>query len=560
MAYFEEQRLWLLARQGFTPFNVDAGIYCGGYQGPVYPNPTTLVFPGIGFDPLQYREAIATEYSGTPYVGLGIGNPGIDYRNPGHLLGIIDTFGRMSYGINVLLKTRTDENASNIPPILDFSVPMLTYDLASAPIPLAAMYPLFSEPPSQYVDGMNINTNIGRVTSIFYQTSFNPVDKAAFGLLFANKSTFSYVGLPQYFRNLISSLYEKAMPLKDKITINFYEVKNAQNFHVFFSDTSADGVLRETGSTIQENGEFVHKCEVISPTEALKMLTNENNYHDGPLPNQNDFRSMTELNSVINLIPIQTTAIRYSLKYVKAYEYSEGGGPIEWIVDPAYISPQGYEVYSSMISDVLLNIFAKQPTTIRINGTAIINPPIARITLDDLVYVVTGRERLFGGLGGFGEIVDFATNPEEDGRSWGFIKTSVTNKFGWDKVWFGLSEFNDQSTLESLPFIAGETEIPGIPGPDPDLLNNTTFIIDKTIDLRIGYNSIRIRVDLLNRFHIGNYGPPEPDSWVPEEEGNPGVLFAEWSSTNPRIVRPTIQLSYTVDGDQFSPISHEMEI
>jgi hypothetical protein len=555
MAYFEEQRLWLLARQGFTPFRVDAGIYCGGYQGPVYPNPTTLTFPAIGFDPLQYRQAIATEYSGTPYTGLGVGNPGIDYRNPGHLLGIIDTFGRMSYGINVLLKTRTDENAGNIPPIIDFSVPMLTYDLDSAPITLSSMYPLFSEIPSQYVDQMGINTSIGRVTSVFYQTSFNPADKTAFDALFTNKSTFSYVNLPQYFRDLIASLYDRASPLSGKTTVNFSEVKNAKNFSPWMEDTSVDGELRVTGSQILETGEFVHKCEVISPTQALKMLTNEVNYHDGPLPNQNDFRSITELNSVINLIPVQTTAVQYVLKTTNAYQ-SNG----DFIVDENYESPQTFGVYSVMVSDILLNIFNKQRSIVRVNGQLIIDFPITRINAEDNVYNIAGKRRLFGGLGGFGPIVDIDINPEENYSALAWIQTSITNNYGWDKSWFGLSSF-DNSDFITLPFSLGETEVPKLYEPGTEITPNQTYTINETFFLGTGYNSVRMRIQARNTQVLGtDPGPVHEDLWIDEDSGNPGVIENHWVSTSPRFRKPNIRLSYGVTSDNFSSISHEMEI
>ena len=89
-----DNNMMSLALQGYNPFQPDMGILCGGYQGPLYPQPTTLSYPG--FDPYLYTDPIASTYTmDKGYTGLNIGDPGIDYKNPGHILGLLDTFSRM---------------------------------------------------------------------------------------------------------------------------------------------------------------------------------------------------------------------------------------------------------------------------------------------------------------------------------------------------------------------------------------------------------------------------------------------------------------------------------
>src|SRR3990172_11908730 len=74
---------------GYNPFMPNAGIFAGGYQGPLYPSPTTLILPSQGFDPYQFANLMMSQYqmksTGDIYEGLGKGNPGNNYLNFGHL-------------------------------------------------------------------------------------------------------------------------------------------------------------------------------------------------------------------------------------------------------------------------------------------------------------------------------------------------------------------------------------------------------------------------------------------------------------------------------------------
>ena len=223
-----DNKVMSLALHGYNPFQPECGIFCGGYQGLLYPNPTTLSYPG--FDSYQYLESIASEYTpDTQYTGLGVGNPGIDYKNPGHILGLVDTFGRMSYGIGMLLAIHGG-GGDSFGPVTTISIPMVSLT-ENTIFGIGDIYPAISEIPSDWMDSFEILSN-GRVvpdprpfTSFSagggHSPIFNPLDAETFNSLFANKTILSYYGMPQYLRAVIETLSSAAAQLVDKTELEF---------------------------------------------------------------------------------------------------------------------------------------------------------------------------------------------------------------------------------------------------------------------------------------------------------------------------------------------------
>ncbi len=213
-----DNKLVSLALHGYGPFQPEVGIFCGAYQGIMYPNPTTLSYPG--FDPYLFLEPTPVEFNpNRTYTGLGIGNPGIDYKNPGHILGLLDTFGRMSYGIGVLQAIANGEDGSTlIGPSVDLSLPLvLNSDFSDASIGLGNIYPSITEAPSAYINHFSINSagNVSpdpRGGAAFPSLGFgispviSVVDDTVMQDLFFQRSVFSYLGMPQNLRSVIDAM------------------------------------------------------------------------------------------------------------------------------------------------------------------------------------------------------------------------------------------------------------------------------------------------------------------------------------------------------------------
>jgi len=157
---FTKSPVSILAVRGYTPFTVDAGIYAGGYQGIIYPNPTTIVDANGDFDPYQFISVSMSEYdiknTGDIYEGLGKGNPSISYFNPGHIFGLMDTFNRMSYGLNIIKAVRDAEEQTNDEPgpIVPIELSFVTIALLNESRKIIKdedLYPAFTEKPDGYI-------------------------------------------------------------------------------------------------------------------------------------------------------------------------------------------------------------------------------------------------------------------------------------------------------------------------------------------------------------------------------------------------------------------------
>jgi hypothetical protein len=358
-----DNKLLSLALQGYGPFQPEIGIFCGGYQGIIYPNPTTLVYPN--FDPYLYQEITASEFTpNKTYTGLGIGNPGIDYKNPGHILGILDTFGRMSYGIGVLKAIFAgSDGTSLIGPAVDISLPMKLENYDDAVIGLGDIYPSLSETPSAYISHFSIGANgtpspdprpgvaFRPLGLLGISPTLNDVNSANLQRLFLGKSIFSYFGMPQYFRSIIDSLVTQAIPLETKTEMDF-TLDDDEYFNTYLGSSYFDNNV--TGPFTNDTlGTAIFQCKTQSSLEALKTLTGYSAYHDGT-NDQNEYRSLTELNSVINIVPLQMNGATYWVDIV-------GGTNDKW-----------FQIASYMIVDFVINVSSSlaEGESVTIDGEA----------------------------------------------------------------------------------------------------------------------------------------------------------------------------------------------
>jgi len=465
---------------GYNPFTPDAGIFCGGYQGPMYPNPMTLILPDIDFDPKQFQRAMATPYimknTGDIYEGIGVGNPSINYRNPGHILGIMDTYGRMSYGIGIIKAARDEELGSTITPPVTITLNLLKLgpDLHSSPATLTFdnLYPSFSEKPSDYLDAFTDGDSLlldprEDEPYIFTGTKHQPiVNLIDMQSIFLNILTRSYYGIPETFQEAMSGLVDTASDFNNDIVIELttdglggtigQQVDSLPNPIDDMSqiDQPASPVIEFLSDDLGQY-EYKNKCNAINVVDALKITTGEDQFHPA-INNTYEYRTLTELNSVINILPVQTHALKYVFE-------ADTTNTIWPLVSCAY-----YVQY--FICDICINTFQKGSITIGGN---------ARITSleSDLSspLLLTHVERQF------------------------LLSTSLTNKFTWDRAWFGLDEINTTSILEQNNFYLSEAieddTIAIAPGLDYDLLTPfTDFGFNKSFNVGDGAHSIRTRI------------------------------------------------------------------
>ena len=571
----ENNKLITIALKDIHPFNVDAGIFCGGYPGPLYPQPTTLVASGLDiiFDPYLYQKIPPDRYTmNSDYTGLGIGNPGINYRNPGHLLGLMDTFARMSYGINIIKKTRLFVPSSNIDPIINFQLPTLDLRGNLNPISISNIYPFYTEIPSSYIDNTSINTLTGRLTPLYSLGSpYIPLvsDGKTALELFSDKVILSYQTIPQFFMDLISSFYSVAQEFSQGVSENF-EFLNAKNFvnyapfpgqaNAVLYDTGEDSDLVITEAVIVPSLQVKHKCEVLNPLKALQIFNGDVEYRRGRSSVLHEYRSLTQLNSVINLIPIQTVASRLETEIKHSMGVSVGGAPLEYFITDN--TKRGFNHVSFIISEFILNISLTKPSTISIESFYNMETPISNVNN----YATTLRSQTRTELPLFGPCTLIETNFDPMHR---FNKTinvdySLTNKFSWDRSWFGLPEMSEMFN-ETDSFSSGG--IISLPNLSPDPLNGN---FNKTIDINAGHHTLRIKHVLQNSYLIESTDPPgeaQPLYDLPdltECSVAAGVQARSFRFNGIDPVVPTLlpeatNLTYIISGD-FESITHTISI
>ena len=535
-----------LALQGYQPFRVEDGIYCGGFQGPLYPNPTTLSAPSILFDPYQYTGFIASVYDPSDYYsGLGVGDPGIDYKNPGHVLGIFDTFARMSYGINILNFIHDGEDADgSIDQAVNVRLPLVDVEYNSSPITVGDIYPSLFEAPAGWIDAFEVKDN-GKVTSMTYKPPANLIDEVALNGLFADKSVFSYFGMPAYFRNIIDGLSTAAQGLSTQ-SDNEFTVSSLSNLNVyagglFYPDTGEGG--EQQYAELTETGVIHHKCEVSSPAKALKILTGDTSYHNGIMEEDtvNEYRSLTELNSVVNIVPVQTIGMSHNVVlHVPLISYPPGG---EMVITYPETSARFFYVFSYINSDLAINVsdIPSEPGgsagTVSIEGTLTMKHMVG--DADPMIRTITVGEYTF----------DLA--PYQSFNRFGYIKMALDNQYSWDRGWLGVGDNSDSYSTSD-----GNDQIIG-PYSEVEELDTSDFVIpfSNTFTLTPGCNNIMMRVRGRSRERVMPGDLPGGLWWFHVNtdygNGNPDEMPAELAPIN-------MILSFTVTGSSFSPISHTM--
>ncbi len=479
---------------GFVPFMPQLGIYCGGFQGPLYPNPTTLVLQSIRdqIEPLDFRDEAPTAYVLNAYVGLGKGNPGIDYRNPGHTLGLLDTFLRMSYGLNVIKGIR--ESVDNRSPIIDTEFKKRTAkDYLLKVFNNNDLYPSLSEVPTDYIEGIDIifsdiiKSNGKDMKNIELEIEDEnklhiPIaNEITFSTLFDDVHTDSYFDMILPLRKLFSNLLDEVQSLENIVFINFdstptREIPSSLRVGVPtaispFSEgagtlglQTSPGVGETINSTSSKTQYFNTNKAISGPinlntgveiinNKALEFFNKNGKLnHTSEIKDSNgdlislimSHQSLAELNAVMNILPIQINGYKSTL-FVNKTIGDQNRFDIEFVVN--------------VVCDLILNLNhdSSNDGTINING--------------DASFSWQG--------GGFDSIADL----EALNRRF-FIKIINTNKFIWDRPWFELSQFEDKFTDEKKNSFELE------PGSPPDL----NFTFNEDVDIKTGGNSVIVRL------------------------------------------------------------------
>lgn len=598
IGHLPDNKLFSLAMHGYNAYQPEYGIFCGGYQGPLYPNPTTLSYPG--FDPYQHIEPTATEYTpDTQYTGLGAGNPGIDYKNPGHIIGLVDTFGRMSYGIGMMLAVHEgSDGAGGTSPVIDISLPMLAVnDDDNGTFGMSDLYPAIAEVPSVWPDSFTILPNGSVYPDPRRSVTFSAgaghtpdlgvLDAETLNGLFVVKSVLSYYGMPQYLRATIEALAAAAEPLTEKAELDF-TLDSPHMFNYYGHQTRFFPEIDDLHHCeIIQEGLAVSQCKTLTPGQALKTLTGSDGYHNGA-NDMNEYRSLTELNSVVNLVPVQVIGATYWLDIHGYRQTSAAGGGWNYEVDDW--SPRAFLIASYMIVDFVLNVSdipvdpeSPEPGTVTIAGTATVKPIITNP--EAFRFSVTTRPDPDPDPGWQFDapLKTMIWGGEESVQRQAGIAMSMTNKYAWDKAWLGGSSATDDDvfsdTLEDWT-LGGHSDMGFI-------IADTTPLevpFSKTFTLGGGCNTVRMRIICRNRHIVSQaqwYMVP-PDRWLPYSIEYPDWIFmlpniGEYITVYPRWLTesnwdgdPTtvkdavdmanIEVAFTVAGTKFDPIPFEVSL
>lgn len=482
---------------GYTPFTPDAGIFCGGYQGPLYPNPSTFIIPEFVFDVLPFQNPVATAYTmkntGDVYdSGFGIGNPGIKHRNPGHILGIIDTFGRMSYGLGIIKAARQGIQSFDIDPVADISLPFtkLLSTGGSSPVTIGSsnLYPAYSEIPSDYLKRFVVNQILvldpRTAEPYVFDGAKNVPDTAEIGLefLFRNVLSRSYIGLPESLRAYFSILTQEADNFNTQTVLTLTSNRlggTGGQLLVDLPNPIEDVAVFPTGdntAVFLEDAdlygpyEYINKCKSLSVLDSLKLMTGTSEFHQIN-ETKYEYRSLTELNSVINILPVQINGLKYYYTIDTASN-----------TYPSYDLVGGIVFVSYFICDICINTFQKK--TISIDFTANIT------SQDDVTSALNHRNVLRQFL----------------------FSHSLTNKFSWDRKWFGLPDKTESGTESQSNFYISQSLKNGFPPDAADqsfatLPTTTNFNRGGTFTPEDGLNTIRARIIVKSKALI-EFGQP----------------------------------------------------
>lgn len=445
----------VMAIHGYHPFTPDAGILCGGYQSPIYPNPTTLTQPVLDAEIILANERDMTEFSmstsGDFYAGLGKWNPSINWHNPGHLLGVIDMLNRMGYGLAVLreIKNGSTTLPEDILNPIQTTIPFITINLQVVEFATDNIYSLgFSEKPTAYVSSFVDNEgnlildprkNIGFDFTATHipQVIENEDTSLAMRIIFQDKDSVSYLYMRKPLVNIHTELsafsdanIASEATFIDLLPDNISEAGLTPNdlprkpfpvtlFGGLDSHFTFPGTEDHPAGGQDVLRAFYSNFTTLSQRDAAKLLTGSDQFHTaGQIEGGPDglevleHRTLTELNSAMNLVPIQTYGITFGNHF--AYDF------LDWFFSPT--TPETY--ISWLICDIVLTSNIKQ--TVTITGTAKAertasdpnNGPFPE-TFDSLLAVR-----------------NFAT------------ATSCTRDFTWNRSWWDLDKSNVKTTSD----------------------------------------------------------------------------------------------------------------
>ncbi len=494
-----------LAGLGYNPFRPDVGIFCGGFQGPLYPNPTALLLEGLpSFDPVEFQDVIPTIYKLNQYVGLGQGVPGIKIRNPGHFFGIMDTFYRMSYGLKVLDTLRKAETDVS-DPIIDIIIPLILLQTVGESIEridtefkISELYPKLTEIPSDYIASFDVDNPI--------HTPVSNLDETMFNILKDVTIKEGYINLVATLRVALQNLQTEAEKFETRkhyfITTPVSIINRDPLFHPLsqFETFTLGAPCPQTlvNDTVPGRGTYLSQHKSISVNKAVELINQDGEFHGeiDPQVGQLDYRSITELNGVTNLLPVQ----------IHARSDDFIGNLVDFLSCSATAPPGSRLVRSWVMVSLNLNITAQIESSITITG---------KMNLDVNNYNIT----MWGASRGLEDVI--AQNecvPDqfqsvllgEERRA--FIKHKIvtnikaTNDFTWDKVWFGLPdtsfEVSDEKLVESeklettffhlIPL--GFSTCPESRPAPQDLWEGkaqvTELTFNETVPLKVGCNNI----------------------------------------------------------------------
>ena len=530
----------VMAIHGYHPFTPDAGILCGGYQSPIYPHPTTFAQPTLDSEILSANDRQASVYSmkvgGDFYEGLGKWNPSINWHNPGHLLGIFDTLNRMGYGLAVLkeIKAGSIIAPEEILNPITVKIPFKTADdLLTEEFTLDDIYALgFSEKPILYIpsfvdeDGNlildpRIDPDFDFTGAHTPATVEDETSVAGMQTIFQDKDSSSYLYMRQPLVDIHTELsnFSQDNIAGDKTFIDL-SVKDLSDIgstrstipRMPLTEELFDGLAsHETfpsirdhvspgGLNLEPRRNFYNNFTTLTQTEAIKVLTGSDKFHTaGQIEGAPaglevlEHRTLTELNSVMNLVPVQT----YGMVFGNFFNYDF----TDWVL--LSVLPQTY--ISWLICDIVLTSNVAQ--TVNITGTA-----TAERTASDGTNL---WDRFF-------TVRNFA------------VATSRTRNFTWNRSWWDLplsniktssAEEKATNTTWWVNFFNGHFQDPGEFGisflPLP-YRTKDEFNINESVVLNGTGQTARVRI-ILQSQTVGNgfidINPP-PDERVNRNAGD----------------------------------------
>ncbi len=507
-----------LALWGAGPFSPRYGIYNGGYQGPLYPQPTTWISPN-DTDPLAFRDEVPPKYTLNAYTGLGTGVPGIDWRNAGHLLGLIDTFSRMAYGLGVIndMRNNTDTRALAVSMNLLFRNAL---DYTNRVIRNAeSLYPALTEKPTDWLDTFKDNNLVPALDNIpfgitdfvtddltFLISKYIPVSSEIDFEIFRNLHTDSYFELVKQFRTIFDNLvtFMSDNSFDDMIVVDVGVIAptdGGQRSPFVWWEPLHDPQFTGDGPNgfLITGGKFFNQNHTLTKSEALALINTDGLEHDSAtFPNgdiQSEHRTFTELNAVMNLVPLRCYGARYSVR-TDGTKIRTGGSPA--------LPISQYNIYNFIVCEISFNTNLTDP--IEITGT--VDFTFEGGDIFSTVYAPILPEP---DLGNDEELISIISRLKRVAR----ISYRTDNQFGWNPKWYGLpaastsaSEENDTDLIPNIGFVgllqnvrwSWDAELIG----DPFLWINditlsltpadSTFSFSQTVTPPVGGGAVIVRI------------------------------------------------------------------